>query len=230
MAQYIPLDAVVAEINKRLHQLTDAAFDSMIGKNLIEIRDSLDTLEVKEVDLDAEIVKYEESFKHNPASMGYKETAKHFFELGMRVNNPITAADRGTAEEIIINLKRVEQDYRINLTKEIEWIMNKVQKEPVSESLEKAATKYAQDKYMPVQTSQAFKAGANWQKEQFEKNLLAAYNKAIKDARKWLEGGNIFRYLDYDKEAGMVYMTGNLYEDLEKELTITKKVEDLTTK
>ena len=37
--------------------------------------------------------------------------------------------------------------------------------EPVSKSLEKAATKYAQDKYMPVQTSQAFKAGANWQKE-----------------------------------------------------------------
>ena len=36
--------------------------------------------------------------------------------------------------------------------------------EPVSESLEKAATKYAQDKYMPVQTSQAFKAGAKWHK------------------------------------------------------------------
>ena len=38
------------------------------------------------------------------------------------------ASDRGTAEEIIINLKRVEQDYRINLTKEIEWVRNQVQK------------------------------------------------------------------------------------------------------
>ena len=28
----------------------------------------------------------------------------------------------------IINLKRVEQDYRINLTKEIEWVRNQVQK------------------------------------------------------------------------------------------------------
>lgn len=54
--------------------------------------------------------------------------AKHFFELGMRVNNPITATDRGTAEEIIINLKRVESDYRIDLTKEITWVRNKVQK------------------------------------------------------------------------------------------------------
>ena len=52
MEEYIPKAAVVAEINKRLHQLTDAAFDSMIGRNLIEIKDFLDTLEVKEVDLD----------------------------------------------------------------------------------------------------------------------------------------------------------------------------------
>lgn len=44
--------------------------------------------------------------------------------------------------------------------------------EPVSESLEKAATKYAQDKYMPVQTSQAFKAGAEWQKEQMMKDAV----------------------------------------------------------
>ena len=38
------------------------------------------------------------------------------------------ASDRGMAEEIIINLKRVEQDYRIDLTKEIEWVRNKAQK------------------------------------------------------------------------------------------------------
>jgi hypothetical protein len=49
MTQYIEKSAVVAEIDKRLNQLTDAAFDSMIGRNLIEIRDSLDTFEVKEV-------------------------------------------------------------------------------------------------------------------------------------------------------------------------------------
>lgn len=32
MAQYIDKYALVAEIDKRLHQLTDAAFDSMIQK------------------------------------------------------------------------------------------------------------------------------------------------------------------------------------------------------
>ena len=51
MAQYINKDALVAEIDKRLHQLTDAAFDSMIGRNLIEIKDFLDTLEVQEDNL-----------------------------------------------------------------------------------------------------------------------------------------------------------------------------------
>ena len=57
-----------------------------------------------------------------------KRTAKHFFELGLQVNNPITAADRGMAEEIIINLKRVEQDYHLDLTKEMEWLRNKTHK------------------------------------------------------------------------------------------------------
>lgn len=33
------------------------------------------------------------------------------------------------AEEIIVNLKRVEQDYHIDLTREMEWVRNKVKKE-----------------------------------------------------------------------------------------------------
>ena len=40
--------------------------------------------EVKEMDLEKEIEVWEDSFKHCPASMEYKETAKHFFELGLR--------------------------------------------------------------------------------------------------------------------------------------------------
>lgn len=51
--------------------------------------------------------------------------AKYFFELGQKVNCPITSSDIGMAEEIIINLKRVEKDYRIDLTKEIDWLRNK---------------------------------------------------------------------------------------------------------
>lgn len=39
-----------------------------------------------------------------------------------------TASDRGMAEEIIINLKRVEQDYHIDLTREMEWLRSKAKK------------------------------------------------------------------------------------------------------
>jgi hypothetical protein len=54
-------------------------------------------------------------------------------------------------------------------------------KEPVSEDLELAATKYAKDKYMPVQTSQAFKAGAQWQKQRdnIPQELVEAYWNAV---------------------------------------------------
>lgn len=44
-----------------------------------------------------------------------------------KVQEP-TASDRGMVEEIIINLKRVEQDYHIDLTKEMEWLRSKVKK------------------------------------------------------------------------------------------------------
>ena len=48
----------------------------------------------------------------------------------------------------------------------IEYFIDTLQEEPANEGLEEVATKYAQDKYLPVQTAQSFKAGANWQKEQ----------------------------------------------------------------
>ena len=101
MAHLIDKDALVAEIDKRLHQLTDAAFDSMIGRNLIEIRDSLDTLEVKEEDENEYINKYfkgwyvdltdQGNILHTPDGnaglMSVKEVARHFFELGLRGQN-----------------------------------------------------------------------------------------------------------------------------------------------
>jgi len=86
---------------------------------------SLNTLEVKEVDFHKELLSF---YRHTDDSGSAIELAKHFFELGLSASNSITAADRGTAEEIIINLKRVEKDYRIDLTREIEWLRNKVKK------------------------------------------------------------------------------------------------------
>ena len=95
MEQYIPKSAVLAEINKRLHQLTDAAFDSMIGRNLIEIRDSLDTLEIKEVDLEEDINDFINEEYHYTEYDGkwvdekdwrdsIQRCSKHFFELGIQ--------------------------------------------------------------------------------------------------------------------------------------------------
>ena len=143
MTHLIDKDIVVAEIEKRIadnkkdierasHKNLEDYFEGYEDALALFKQQFLDTLEVKDVDLEKE---YEEFVVDDPIfgnfitndTMGMK-LAKHFFELGVRVNNPITAADRGTAEEIIINLKRVEQDYRIDLTREIEWLRNKVKK------------------------------------------------------------------------------------------------------
>jgi len=132
MEQYIPKSALVAEIDRqKIGYNTD-------GKHSVEyditrkIIDIINSLEVKEVDLEKEIDNYLQPLAaweiQEAPFTSMENIAKHFFELGVWVNNPITAADRGMAEEIIINLKRVENDYRINLTKEIEWLRNKVKK------------------------------------------------------------------------------------------------------
>ena len=139
MEQYIPKSVVLAEIEERrdLHykyymkngagSIAECKYDE--DKDILSL---LNTLEVKEVDFEKEYAKYSNDIDAEyafPIDLAdYKEFAKHFYELGLNASNPITAADRGTAEEIIINLKRVEKDYRINLTREIEWLRNKVKK------------------------------------------------------------------------------------------------------
>ena len=123
----IPLDALLAWAKKTYLCENASVIRKVCYKQLVE---HLNVLEVKEVELDF-TKEVDMWIKNNGDTSGFfnvQELAKHFFELGMRVNNPITAADRGTAEEIIINLKRVEKDYRIDLTKEITWVSNKVQK------------------------------------------------------------------------------------------------------
>lgn len=136
MAHLIDKAAVVAEIEKlidkgKYHDNYECAFRDGNNNVLYALKGKIDTLEVKEVDVNKEISQFIDA-NFEKATIGHKlslrRIAKHFFELGVRVNNPITAADRGTAEEIIINLKRVEKDYRIDLTREIEWLRNKVQK------------------------------------------------------------------------------------------------------
>ena len=111
MEQYIPKSVVLAEINKRLHQLTDAAFDSMIGRNLTEIRDSLDTLEVKEVDLEKELGILDNAYfefngvmvKGTTIVEELKAIAKHFFELGFQAR-----IDKELVEEIYSHIDSIK--------------------------------------------------------------------------------------------------------------------------
>lgn len=140
MAQYINKNEVENILRKLWKEDNGHNLEHRIcyNKALEEVQCELDTLEVKEVDFDFMLHEYWDISPKicvdclESATMTKDEMikfAKHFFELGISVNNPITAADRGTAEEIIINLKRVEQDYHIDLTREIEWVRNKVKKE-----------------------------------------------------------------------------------------------------
>ena len=90
MTEYIPKSAVVAEIEKRLK--ANGAFDEVgdeawaEDKGMCEayrsILSFINTLEVKEVDLDEEFDKCCENYIFDDECEVY--TAKHFFELGLK--------------------------------------------------------------------------------------------------------------------------------------------------
>ena len=96
-----------------------------------EVQCELDTLEVKEVDLNREIEKEIETRWRGEYlfTSKFRESAKYFFELGLSVNNPITASDRGIVDEIIFALNALGKEKMISYDKEIEWLRNKVQGE-----------------------------------------------------------------------------------------------------
>ena len=92
MAQYIDKDALVAEIKR----LRDTAFElygcSQFGSAYNNVLKSIDTLEVKEVDLEKYYHDFlqKEWFGNNcvrTMSEMMAFTAKHFFELGISVRN-----------------------------------------------------------------------------------------------------------------------------------------------
>ena len=88
MTQFISKAAVVAEINRVLNSYDPNEITS--GRYaLVDLRNFLDTLEVKDVDLDKEIRHYR---MRNPIIQHREESlydymanvAKHFFELGIK--------------------------------------------------------------------------------------------------------------------------------------------------
>ena len=110
MAHLIDKAAVVAEIDKRIDELKgtvleignqeshecDVFNDIYLYEDMLSF---LGTLEVKDVDLDDEIVDYINNHYHirfdetlergnDPlTTIDFEEIAKHFFELGLKVNN-----------------------------------------------------------------------------------------------------------------------------------------------
>jgi len=81
MTQYIDKSAVVAEINRVLNSYDTNEITS--GRYaLVNLRDFLDTIEVKEVDFEKEWKKFLKD-----GDVGFKEIARHFFELGMQISN-----------------------------------------------------------------------------------------------------------------------------------------------
>ena len=103
MEQYIPKSAILAEIEKlvdkgKYHEEFDYAYRDGNNGALYALKDKLDTLEVKEVDLDFQRFAKEmdavfalpssetNNTEEEPLNWEYV-IAKHFFELGMSVNN-----------------------------------------------------------------------------------------------------------------------------------------------
>ena len=87
MEQYMSKSALVAEIERRLgelSQLEKASYEIGLYDAYKIVLSFLDTLEVKKVDFDAEWERY---FEHRGemATVNVKHLAKYFFELGLKV-------------------------------------------------------------------------------------------------------------------------------------------------
>lgn len=91
MEQYIPKSAVLTVIEDfldkgRYHDKYDCAYRDGNNSALYALKEYIDTLEVKEVDLNKEIESYFKGFGKF-ASVGIDDCidiAKHFYELGLK--------------------------------------------------------------------------------------------------------------------------------------------------
>ena len=89
MKQYIDKATVAEEIERRKEhyeniQMIKSGYEDNI-EDFNELLSFLDTLEVKEVDLEQEINKWiEDNTCRGYCSASIRETAEHFFELGLK--------------------------------------------------------------------------------------------------------------------------------------------------
>lgn len=106
MEQYISKDALVAEIEKKKipfkKDIDDGVYPTYLCA-LMDFEDFINTLEVKEVDLEKELIKWhKEHLKKDGTFIGMSgfyltnnsqmDIAKHFFELGLSISNSTKVA------------------------------------------------------------------------------------------------------------------------------------------
>ena len=127
MEQYILKSALVAEIEKlvdkgKYHEEYDCTYRDGNNDALYALKEKVNSLEVKEVDLDSNIRTYLtnhfniyedgvlQSKKSGLPLRTYDiiKVAKHFFELGMRASNPLTWEDVNSINHLLFDIK---EDY-----------------------------------------------------------------------------------------------------------------------
>ena len=118
----IDKDALVAEIDKRKIGYNTDGKHTVEYNTVKKILDILDTLEVKEVDLEEEITHYFKGWGNNEihcfammqdgTSVGIDECidiAKHFFELGLNSSVPMTWEDIRNIDHILDGMRNENQ-------------------------------------------------------------------------------------------------------------------------
>ena len=132
MEQYISKADIIEVIKRRRKDWCGNSVEAKYKREECDdILFVIDNIETKEVDFEKEIENWMEIGPHTSYPWctipdAIKITAEHFYELGVRASNPITAADRGIANEIIFALNALGEEKMISYDKEIEWVMNKV--------------------------------------------------------------------------------------------------------
>ncbi len=88
MEQYISKSDLVSEIERIKHETNYETFtDEVLGKRYVcdRLLSFLNTIEVKEVDLEKEVDEYFDIHYNEFLYDDYLEFSKHFYELGLKV-------------------------------------------------------------------------------------------------------------------------------------------------
>ena len=114
MEQYIPKAALLAKINKRIMETPIDCYGHQRVWAYNDVKSILDTIEVKEVDIEKEFRSFLDDIEGMPRMWHSDEQlelgldiAKHFFELGLQASNPLTWED---VKEICVQSVLVEID------------------------------------------------------------------------------------------------------------------------